>query len=158
MSKNKSYEMAQQTDGIGFAHDALPFKDIAEGPRPNPFELRDGQVLLRGSRSRSSGSMAFPTRDVCLETGARDMEPMLFGPYGTLYSFATVHVSSTRPTPYTLGYVDFPNGVRVLALVDPSVDVAGLTCDTPVEVRADGDQWFVVPMPPKTATSLGAKA
>jgi len=155
---SKSFELADHTSGTGFAQDALPFKDIAEGARPDAFELKEGQVLLKGSRSRSSGSMAFPMRDVCLETGARDMETMLFGPYGKLYSFATVHVSSTRPTPYTLGYVDFPNGVRVLSHIDPAIDVSTLTCDTPVEVRADGQEWFVTPTAKNATQSAGAKS
>lgn len=141
-------EFSDQTSGTGYAQDALPLRDIAEGPRPSAFELRHGDVLLRGSQSRSSGSKAFPARDVCMETGARDMEPMLFGPHGTLYSFSTVRVSSTRATPYTIGYVDFPNGVRVLANLDPSLDPSTLACDTPVEVRADGDAWFVTPVKP----------
>lgn len=141
-------DFSDRTSGTGYAQDALPFRDITEGPRPRAFELRHGDVLLRGSQSRSSGSKAFPAREVCMETGARDMEPMLFGPHGKLYSFSTVHVSSTRATPYTIGYVDFPNGVRVLANLDPSVDPATLTCDTPVEVRADGDVWFVTPFKP----------
>ncbi|MGF6573659.1 putative OB-fold protein [Paraburkholderia sp. GAS333] len=141
-------EFSDRTSGTGYAQDALPFRDIAEGPRPCAFELRNGDVLLRGSQSRSSGSKAFPAREVCMETGARDMEPMLFGPYGTLYSFSTVRVSSTRATPYTIGYVDFPNGVRVLANLDPSLDPSALACDTPVEVRADGDVWFVTPSKP----------
>jgi uncharacterized protein len=139
-------ELTDHTCATGYARDALPFRDIAEGPRPAAFELRNGEVLLRGSQSRSSGSKAFPAREVCLETGARDMEPMLFGPRGTLYSFSTVRVSSTRPTPYTIGYVDFPNGVRVLANLDASTDLSALACDTPVELRADGDAWFVVPV------------
>lgn len=132
------------TSGAGFAADALPFEDLKEGTEP-PFVVRDGAVLLRGSRSRSSGSMAFPVREVCLETGARDMEPFLFGPDGTLYSYSAIHVSSTRAVPYTLGYVDFPNGVRVLAHVKESEGVP-LACDQPVQVRAEGDDWFVVPV------------
>ncbi|MDH6147517.1 MULTISPECIES: Zn-ribbon domain-containing OB-fold protein [Paraburkholderia] len=139
-------EIADQTSGSGYAQDALPLRDIAEGPRPATFELRHGDVLLRGSQSRSSGSKAFPAREVCMETGARDMEPMLFGPRGTLYSFSTVRVSSTRTTPYTIGYVDFPNGVRVLANLDPSIDLSNFVCDSLVEVRADGDVWFVTPV------------
>jgi uncharacterized OB-fold protein len=135
-------ELAARTDGGGFAADALPLADLRE--RDSDFELRDGQILLRGSLSRSSGSKAFPARTVCMETGARDMEPMTFGPGGTLYSFSVVHVSSSRPTPYTIGYVDFDNGVRVLAQVE-SGDTA-LSCDQAVEVRADGKRWFVVPV------------
>jgi uncharacterized OB-fold protein len=131
------------TSGSAFSADALPFTDLATSAQP-PFELREGAVFLRGSVSRSSGSRAFPARLVCHETGARDMEPMTFGPRGTLYSYSTVHVSSSRPTPYTLGYVDFDNGVRVLAIVEAGG--SELACDQPVELRADGDRWFVLPI------------
>lgn len=135
------------TSGAAYGDDALPFRDLAEGARGAAFERQGDVVMLRGSRSKSSGSLAFPAREVCLETGARDMEPMLFGPRGTLYSYSTVHVSSTRATPYTIGYVDFPNGVRVLANVEsPAGQPLTLLCDGPVEVRADGERWFVVPV------------
>ena len=36
---------------------------------------------------------------------------------GWLYTWATVHVSASRPVPYTLGYVDLDDGLRVLALL-----------------------------------------
>lgn len=132
------------TGGTGYSDDALPLKDLQETPRI-PFVIENGQVRLRGSKSRSSGSMAFPEREVCLESGKRDMEPFLFGPEGVLYSFTTIHLSSTRPTPYTLGYVDFPNGVRVLAHVHTEDGGPAIACDQPVALRADGDAWFVVP-------------
>lgn len=126
-----------------------PITDLAALSSPH-FEIVDGQVLLRGSVSASSHSKAFPRREVCMETGARDMQDMLFGPFGTLYSFATVHVSSSRPVPYTIGYVDFPNGVRALAEIRASSDDA-LKCDLAVEVRSENDNWFVVPSLDTTA-------
>lgn len=131
------------TSGAGFSADAIPFNDMTEdGPS---FIEKDGEIYLRGSRSKSSGSLAFPMRRVCLETGSRDMEPFLFGPRGTLYSYTTIHVSSSRPVPYTLGYVDFPNGVRVLADVRVGGENASLSCGQEVELRAIDDHWFVVP-------------
>lgn len=132
------------TTGASFGPDALPFLDMPQAAAQLPFEVRDGVVYLRGSVSRSSGSQAFPASQVCLLTGRRDMEPMTFGPRGVLYTFATVHVSSTRPTPYTLGYVDFDNGVRVLCQVES--EGRDLACDQPVELRATGDRWFVAPV------------
>lgn len=138
------------TSGSAFASGALPFTDLAVSDQ-SPFEIRDGAVLLRGSVSRSSGSRAFPARLVCHETGARDMEAMTFGPRGTLYSYSTVHVSSSRPTPYTIGYVDFDNGVRVLAQVESGGAV--LACDQSVELRADGARWFVSPVSPQGASA-----
>jgi 3-oxoadipate enol-lactonase len=143
-------ETASLTSGSGFAADALPYRDLAP-PEHLPFEIQDGTVRLRGSVSRSSGSRAFPARAVCPETGARDMEPMTFGPRGTLYSYSTVHVSSSRPTPYTIGYVDFDNGVRVLAQVESAGEM--LACDQPVELRADGARWFVSPVSQQGASA-----
>ncbi len=128
---------------MAFGENAQPIRDIASD-QPSQFVVQDGAVLLRGSQSRSSGSKAFPVREVCMETGARDMQDLFFGPVGTLYSFSTIHVSASRPTPYTLGYVDFPNGVRVLAHVRCD-DVSALYCDMPVTTASEGDDWFVTP-------------
>lgn len=137
-------DFSPSTDGSGFAADALPFQDLQPQQAPQ-FERVNGEVKLIGSVSRGSGSLAFPQREVCMETGARDMAPMYFGPYGTLYSFSTVRVSAKREVPYILGYVDFDNGVRVLAHVRAD-DVAALYCDMPVCVQAEGEAWFVVPV------------
>ncbi|MGH3246996.1 MAG: OB-fold domain-containing protein [Trebonia sp.] len=58
-------------------------------------------------------------------------------------SWATVHVSSSRPVPYTLGYVDLPRELRVLALIGG--DPAGLRIGQPVELLVgDGGWTFVV--------------
>src|SRR3546814_17295995 len=115
----KEVDIVIATSGAGFADDAVPFHDLKEDEEL-PFVERNGAVYLRGSRCGSSGSLAFPARRVCLETGARDMEPLLFGPAGVLYSSTAIHVSSARSVPFTLGSVDFPNGVRVLAHVEGS--------------------------------------
>lgn len=130
---------------MAFGDNAKPIRDIAPD-QPGHFIVKDDVVLLRGSESRSSGSKAFPVREVCMETGARDMQEIFFGPQGTLYSFSTIHVSASRPTPYTLGYVDFPNGVRVLAHVRCE-DISTLYCDMPVQTATDGTDWFVIPTP-----------
>ncbi|WP_299790421.1 OB-fold domain-containing protein [uncultured Marivita sp.] len=120
----------------------LPMDDLAPDPEGD-FVVRDGAVMLRGARSASSGVEAFPARPICPETGAYDMEPALFGPEAVLYSFSTIHVSATRPTPYTLGYVDFPSGLRAFAHVRAPADA--LACDLPVVLRAEGSEWWVEP-------------
>lgn len=136
-------EVSETTGGAGYGIDAIPIEDMKDEGKKH-YQLLDGEVHLRGSKSRSSGSMAFPEREVCLETGARDMETFLFGGEGVLYSFSMVHVSSSRPVPYVLGYVDFPNGLRVLSHVVTD-DPASLRCDQFVQLRATDDDWFVVP-------------
>jgi uncharacterized protein len=137
-------ETEKHTSGADFAADALPLTDLATLGK-SAFEIRDGAVLLKGSRSVSSGSLAFPQRDVSMDGGRRDIEPVLFGPRARLYSFSTVHVSSTRAVPYTIGYVDFENGVRVLANIEAGPEQP-LICDQTVELRADGERWYVVPV------------
>ena len=121
--------------------DALaPIGDLATGERAE-IALRDGAVMLLGARSASSGVEAFPARAICPETVARDMAPAEFGPDAVLYAFSTVHVSASREVPYTLGYVDFPSGLRALAHVRGE----GLRCDMPVTLRADEGGWWVEP-------------
>src|SRR3546814_8231806 len=146
----KELDIIIATSGDGFAEDAVPFLDLKEDEEL-PVVERNGAVYLRGSRCGSSGSLAFPARRVCLESGARDMEPLLFGPAGVLYSYTAIHVSAARSVPYSLGYVDFPNGVRVLAQVEESDAGAPIACDQPVDLRTDGPRWFVVPV----AVALG---
>jgi uncharacterized protein len=105
-----------------------------------PSVARDGEeVRLRGSRCEECGAAHFPARLLCFECTSDRLEPHLLGPYGTLYGWTTVHVSSSRPVPYAVGYVDLPEGVRVLA--DLGGDLAALRHDGPVRLVADGDDW-----------------
>lgn len=128
--------------GDANAAHVAPFPDLSPDPEGD-FVIRDGAVLLRGARSASSGVEAFPARPICPETGARDMEPALFGPDAVLYAFSTVHVSATRAVPYTLGYIDFPSGLRAFTLV--RAGGAALHCDQPVTLRAEGRAWWAEP-------------
>jgi len=118
-----------------------PLADLA--PRKGrEVVIRDGEVRLRASRSRGSGAFAFPPATICPETGQADMEPFETEGRGTLYSHSTVHVSAAREVPYTIGYVDFPCGLRVLALVKGELP-EGAGCDLPVVLRADEEDWWV---------------
>lgn len=117
-----------------------PLEDIGT-PDVTLFKAGYEGVLLAGARSASSGIAVFPAKLRCPVTAARDMEPAWFGPRGQLYSFATVLVSSTRKVPYTLGYVDFEGGLRVLAVVEGE----NLHCDQSVVLEADGVDWWVRP-------------
>lgn len=121
-----------------------PIADLEIEARED-YRIDGDDVLLVASRSASSGEMAFPQRAFCPVTGARDMAPVTFGPRGVLYSFSTVHVSSSRETPYTLGYVDFDNGLRVMAQVRAG-NGTELRCDMAVRTGADAEGWFVEPL------------
>lgn len=140
-----SHETSHHALGGQFCEAAhRPVADLDIKSRED-FRIDGDAVLLVASRSASSGEMAFPQREFCPVTGARDMAPVTFGPRGVLYSFSTIHVSSSRPTPYTLGYVDFDNGLRVMAHVRAD-DPAHLRCDVAVRTGADAEGWFVEPL------------
>lgn len=82
-----------------------------------------------------------------LSAVTRDLaEGSLAGPAsasGRLCSWSTVHVSASRATPYTLGYVDLDDGLRVLALLDG--DPGMLRIGASVQrVPGPGDLTFVL--------------
>lgn len=129
----------------GFAGDVVgegvePFSDLNAGSARD-FVERDGQTYLVAGLSGSSGVEIFPRRPVCPKTGARDVEPILIGPSGTLYTYTKVHVSAACDAPYDLGYVDFPSGLRVLAQVRGGS--GGYACDIPVRLASDENGWWV---------------
>jgi uncharacterized OB-fold protein len=103
----------------------------------------DGSPVLRGSRCTSCGQQAFPPRHRCTTCQHAMEQDVALPTQGTLYAFSTVHVSSSRPVPYTLGFVDLPGDLRVLARLLGST--AHLRVDDPVELAVEeveeGDTW-----------------
>lgn len=108
-----------------------PISDLDATDLP-AFVVRDGATLLLCAQTAQGGRHT---------DGAQRVE---VGPQGVLYSFSTVHVSSSWPVPYTIGYVDFPGDVRVLARVR-GPDHA-LRCDCVVRLASEGSEWFVEPV------------
>jgi|SRR5690606_15555812 len=110
-----------------------PISDLDASDLPS-FVVRDATFLL--CALGAEGRLSFPQTD-----GAQCVE---VGPEGVLYSFSTVHVSSSQPVPYTIGYVDFPGDVRVLAKVRGPHHA--LRCDCVVRLASEGSEWFVEPV------------
>jgi uncharacterized OB-fold protein len=119
-----------------------PLTDLRAVPVIRPATGGDPARLI-GSRCRSCDARSFPTRTICFECLGDDLEEILLGPDGTLYSFSTVHVSASRRVPYTIGYVDLAEGPRVLARL--AGDPARYTPDDRVTlaVADDGDWSFM---------------
>ena len=121
-----------------------PLSDLEREATEDFRAFEDGTVRLRACSSKTSGALAFPAASICPETGLRDMEAFETESEAVLYSYSTIHVSASRPVPYTVGYVDFACGLRVLAQVRwPRGPVEG--CDVPVRLVADAAQWWVEP-------------
>lgn len=82
--------------------------DIAKYPEAH-FRVDAGRMSLLGARYRDTGELRFPPPEF-LHAG-QVAEPVPMGASGRLYTFTTVHPSKA-PT-YSLGMVDFDNGLRV---------------------------------------------
>ncbi len=87
--------------------------------RPGELEVRpDGTGNLLGSRCRACGAHFFPVREACSGCLSRDLETIKFSTQGTLYTYTVVRQSIPAfEVPYILGYVDFPEGVRIMGQI-----------------------------------------
>ena len=87
--------------------------------RPGVLELdQAGRGHLIGSRCPSCGAHFFPARDVCPGCLTEDLKPVPLSGQGTLYTYTVVRQSAPEfRVPYLLGYVDLPEGVRVLGVL-----------------------------------------
>lgn len=119
-----------------------PAADLAVDARSAVVES-GGAWQLAGSVCEACGAVTFPSRTICHDCLSSDVRAEPVGNSGELYTWSTVHVSSSRPVPYTLGYVDLPRELRVLAAID--ADPASLRIGQRVELAVGDDGWAFVP-------------
>ena len=112
-------------------------------------ETADGPRLL-GSKCATCKTPYFPKSPVCHNPDCREtkMEDSTFGPRGTLWSYSIQYYPPPPPakydepyTPYALGLIDLPEGLRVLARISTD-DPEGLKVGAEVELlleRLSGD-------------------
>jgi len=75
----------------------------------------DGPVLL-GGRCRACGQVYHPRVAVCLNCTATDLDDIRLSRHGRLECCTTVHMpTTTMAAPYTVGYVQLPEGLRIFA-------------------------------------------
>jgi hypothetical protein len=66
----------------------------------------------------------FPKPDICLDCLSEQLREQLLAEEGVLLSWSTVHMRSAHfEPPYTVAYVDLPDGVRLFSTIG-SDDVA----------------------------------
>lgn len=119
-----------------------PAADLAVDARSAVVES-GGAWQLVGSVCGACGAVTFPSRSICHRCLGSDVRTGPVGNAGELYTWSTVHVSSSRPVPYTLGYVDLPRDLRVLAVI--AAEPASLRIGQPVRLTVGDDGWAFVP-------------
>ncbi len=105
--------------------------------RPGELEIEeDGSGHLVGSRCNGCGAHYFPVREACAACHSLDLDAVPISQKGVLYTYSVVRQSTPAfEVPYVLGYVDFPEGVRVMGqiAVDESEVEIGMDLELSVE-------------------------
>jgi len=103
----------------------------------------DGGALL-ANKCKSCGQIFFPKAKLCQACLHEELEEAPLSRKGKLYSYTIAHMpSSVFPPPHAMGYVVFPEGVRVFAplkiIEDKPFDV-GMEMEVVIEKLADLDE------------------
>lgn len=96
-----------------------------------------GQLRLAGTRCGDCGTHFFPRRQICARCLSTQTETVPLSAGGVLYTFTIVHQSTPEfRTPYILGYVDLPEGVRVLAPLT-GIEIDDVRIGMPLSLRVE---------------------
>ena len=103
------------------------FQPIVPGfnPRLSKEYLTEGGpgFALLGQACESCGKSLFPKTGVCPACRSTQLKDCVMPTEGVLYSWSVVYVAPKPwPTPYVIGYVDLPNGVRVFSHIGGNPD------------------------------------
>ena len=94
----------------------------------------EGGARLIGSQCRACNLVFFPPGRFCPDCITDNPAAILLNRKGTLYSYSVVHIAPKGWTsPYVIGYVDLPEGVRVFSHISIS-DASALHPDMLVEL------------------------
>ncbi|WP_069814160.1 Zn-ribbon domain-containing OB-fold protein [Streptomyces sp. TP-A0874] len=133
--------MSAEQSMRGDTVDVAPESDLSESA--GIVETSRGRRLA-GSRCTACPALAHPPVHRCVECG-EPTSTVALADQGNLYAFTTVRVSSRSTTPYTIGYVDLDDGVRVLSPVSEP-QRAHVDGRVAIEV-APGGTYLAQPLP-----------
>ena len=101
----------------------------------------DGQVRLRAARCEDCGHETYPPTAVCTACLSDRMTEFALEAPGNLYSFSIVHAApKCWHTPYALGYVDFPGGLRALGHIMAPLETIEIGATVGLDIAAVGQQ------------------
>lgn len=95
-------------------------------PQSAPWREENGRLRLLGSRCLQCQTSAFPHHSTCPSCGHESQESAELSDTGTIYTFSHIHVApKTFTVPYTTGYIDLPEGVRLFGQIEgPPSEIA----------------------------------
>ena len=104
-------------------------------PSDHSWIEENNQICLIGNRCLNCNKTMFPTKNYCDNCGnSENFEELKVSHTGSLYSYTEVHVAPKEfEVPFIVGYVDFPEDVRIFGQIDGEMDDLSLN-DTMVTV------------------------
>ena len=108
-------------------------------PGETSWTMDNEGLHLIGTHCKQCGQNYFPPTEICSDCYVKgvegEIEPLKLSSRGKLYSYTIVQIAPARfMPPYALGYVDFPEKVRVLGQLTTN-DSQQLSVDMDVEVE-----------------------
>jgi uncharacterized OB-fold protein len=80
-----------------------------------------GRVELVAQRCSKCDTHYLPRLMTCVRCGSQSFTPAVLSSRGSLYTYSIIHGSGgVWPETYAVGYVDFPEGVRVFGQIKES--------------------------------------
>ncbi|MEH2474285.1 putative OB-fold protein [Nitrobacteraceae bacterium AZCC 2161] len=121
-----------------------PNLEVASRPRPSWISERVDGLGLVGSRDLKTGKCIFP----CIpdeSPSAPRYAAVSLSRRGVVYSFTVIHPNpKTGEKPFTLVYVDFPEGARAFGRLDLDAGVRaqiGMHVNVRVETNSSGTRY-----------------
>jgi len=127
---------------IGESDPVLPIDDMTVKVSDHVSLDSSGKPQLNGGHCQSCGIKFFPTRTFCPKCTSSKVASVALPTAGELYTYSSVHISATKPTPYHLGYIDLPGDVRLLA--ELKGELGSFNCGDQMSLVSEGEgkEWF----------------
>lgn len=85
----------------------------------------EGGTRLIGRKCKKCGKIQFPQKGVCMYCLSDDGEDVLIGEHAKLFSFTTTYSPAANfQPPFTVGYLELPEGVRIFSQIREEEDVS----------------------------------
>lgn len=99
-------------------NDVAPEAEAVELLHPDCWRSEGERAALIAYRCDRCDTSYLPKAMTCVRCGGRSFVPQRLSPTGTLYTYSIVHgAGGVWPDTYAVGYVDFPEGVRVFGQI-----------------------------------------
>jgi len=111
---------------------------VLEGLWTTPAPAEEKPQLV-GSKCFNCGEIIFPSNTVCVNCQYQTMEQIKLSRRGKIFSLSTVMLAPpkyyTGQVPYAIGYVELPDGVRILTSFSGNPDFLKIGMDVELVIE-----------------------